>query len=92
MEALLAEQRKSQRAGRQLMTLLQFALWHRFFVESVTLTLLEVTDPLKLLFHYAPYYAVSQCKVAPWSRASERWATAPCSRYTSFRDLRLLRQ
>ena len=47
--ALLAEQRKSHRAGRQLMTLLQFALWHRFFVESVTPTLPEVTDPLKLL-------------------------------------------
>ncbi len=51
VEALLAEQRKSQRAGRQLMTLLQFALWHRFFVESVTPTLPEVTDPLQLLSH-----------------------------------------
>ena len=33
------------------MTLLQFALWHRFFVESVTPTLPEVTDPLTLLSH-----------------------------------------
>jgi len=49
VEALLAEQRRSQRAGRQLMTLLQFALWHRFFVESVTPALPEVTDPLALL-------------------------------------------
>jgi len=49
VQALLAEQRRSQRAGRQLMTLLQFALWHRFFVESVTPTLPEVTDPLTLL-------------------------------------------
>lgn len=49
VQALLADQRRSQRAGRQLMTLLQFALWHRFFVESVTPTLPEVTDPLSLL-------------------------------------------
>ncbi len=49
VEALLAEQRRSQRAGRQLMTLLQFALWHRFFVESVTPALPEVTDPLAML-------------------------------------------
>jgi asparagine synthase (glutamine-hydrolysing) len=49
VEALLAEQRRSQRVGRQLMTLLQFALWHRFFVESVTPALPEVTDPLALL-------------------------------------------
>ena len=48
-EALLLEQHRSQRAGRQLMTLLQFALWHRFFVESVTPTFPEVTDPLTLL-------------------------------------------
>ncbi len=33
------------------MTWLQFALWHRFFVESVTPTLPEVTDPLTLLSH-----------------------------------------
>ena len=51
VEALLTEQRRSQRAGRQLMTLLQFALWHRFFVESVTPALPEVTDPLTLLSH-----------------------------------------
>ena len=51
VEALLAEQRRSQRAGRQLMTLLQFALWHRFFVESATPVLPEVTDPLTLLSH-----------------------------------------
>ena len=51
VEALLAEQRRSQRAGRQLMTLLQFALWHRFFVESATPGLPEVTDPLTLLSH-----------------------------------------
>ena len=49
VEALLAEQRGSRRAGRQLMTLLQFALWHRFFVESATPALPEVTDPLSLL-------------------------------------------
>ena len=49
VEALLTEQRRSQRAGRQLMTLLQFALWHRFFVESATPALPEVTDPLSLL-------------------------------------------
>ena len=51
VEALLAEQRRSQRAGRQLMMLLQFALWHRFFVESATPGLPEVTDPLTLLSH-----------------------------------------
>jgi hypothetical protein len=32
-----------------LMTLLQFALWHRFFVESSTPSLPEVGDPLALL-------------------------------------------
>ena len=49
--ALLSEQHRSQRAGRQLMMLLQFALWHRFFVESATPGLPEVTDPLTLLSH-----------------------------------------
>ena len=49
VQALLAEQRRSGRAGRQLMTLLQFALWHRFFVGSVTSALPEVADPLELL-------------------------------------------
>ena len=46
---LLREQGQSQRVGRQLMTLLQFALWHRFFVESSTPSLPEVGDPLALL-------------------------------------------
>jgi asparagine synthase (glutamine-hydrolysing) len=46
---LLEEQGRTRRVGRQLMTLLQFALWHRFFVETTTTELPETTDPLKLL-------------------------------------------
>jgi len=48
---LLEEQGRTRRVGRQLMTLLQFALWHRFFVETTTTELPETTDPLKLLTH-----------------------------------------
>ena len=48
---LLEEQGRTRRVGRQLMTLLQFALWHRFFVETITTELPETTDPLKLLAH-----------------------------------------
>jgi len=49
VDNLLKEQGRSHRVGRQLMTLLQFALWHRFFVESSTPSLPEVGDPLALL-------------------------------------------
>ena len=49
VEMLLREQGRSHRVGRQLMTLLQFALWHRFFVESSSPSLPEVRDPLELL-------------------------------------------
>ena len=46
---LLSEQGRTQRVGRQLMTLLQFALWHRFFVESTMTDMPEAADPLRLL-------------------------------------------
>lgn len=49
VQRLLAEQGRTQRSGRQLMTLLQFALWHHFFVQSSTDALPEVSDPLSLL-------------------------------------------
>lgn len=49
VQRLLADQGRTQRSGRQLMTLLQFALWHHFFVQSSTSALPEVSDPLGLL-------------------------------------------
>ena len=47
------------------MTLLQFALWHRFFVESVTPTLPEVTDPPHITFSLNPRHDGLQRKRQP---------------------------
>ena len=45
----LATQQRSGGAGRLLMSLLQFALWHRLFVESTVGGLPEQIDPLRYL-------------------------------------------
>jgi asparagine synthase (glutamine-hydrolysing) len=46
---VLATQQRSGGAGRMLMSLLQFALWHRLFVESTVGELPEQIDPLTYL-------------------------------------------
>jgi len=46
---ILGEQQQGGRRGRQLMMLLQFALWHRLFVESTTPVLPDLADPLDFL-------------------------------------------
>ena len=46
---VLATQQRSGGAGRMLMSLLQFALWHRLFVESTVGELPEQIDPLSYL-------------------------------------------
>ena len=49
VKLLLATQRRSGGAGRLLMSLLQFALWHRLFVESTVGELPAKMDPLLYL-------------------------------------------
>jgi asparagine synthase (glutamine-hydrolysing) len=49
VEALLAQQEKRGKSARYLMTLLQFAIWHRLFIEGDGAAPGEQVDPLTFL-------------------------------------------
>ena len=49
VESVLAEQQRVGRSGRLLMNLLQFAIWHRLFIESPGAPPPVAVDPLEFL-------------------------------------------